>query len=177
VGRVALQLFVDHGFDETTVEDIAAELGVGRRTVFRYFPSKNDMVWGDFDAVNARLRAELSAEDPSLPIIEAVTNAVVRSNRYPPELEDELRARITLITTVPTLQAHSMIRYADWRSVVVKYAAMRRHEDSPSIWSQTLGHVALASSMAAFSAWSRFDGELEELLMTTYGAVACGFRA
>ncbi|MGO9891485.1 MAG: TetR family transcriptional regulator, partial [Solirubrobacteraceae bacterium] len=47
VTRTALELFGDRGFEETTVDDIADALGVSRRTLFRYFASKNDMVWGD----------------------------------------------------------------------------------------------------------------------------------
>ena len=44
----------------TTIDDIAAAVGVGRRTLFRYFPSKNDIVWGDFDWVIERLRTHLA---------------------------------------------------------------------------------------------------------------------
>ena len=105
-----------------------------------------------------------------------MTNAVVASNRYPRELEAELRARIQLITTVPALQAHSMIRYADWRGAIADFAAWRREEERPSIWSRTLGFSALGASMAAFLAWSRDEGELEDLLIEAYASVASGFR-
>ncbi|MCQ0020665.1 TetR family transcriptional regulator [Actinomadura madurae] len=44
--RVALRLFAERGFEETTVDDIASAAGIGRRTFFRYYGSKNDVVWG-----------------------------------------------------------------------------------------------------------------------------------
>jgi TetR/AcrR family transcriptional regulator, regulator of mycofactocin system len=54
--RVALDLFTSRGFEETTVDDVAAAAGIGRRTFFRYYASKNDAVWGDFDAQLEKLR-------------------------------------------------------------------------------------------------------------------------
>ena len=86
-------------------------MGVTRRTIFRYFPSKNDMVWGDFDAVIARLREEFAAQGRATPLMDALRRAVIASNTYEPEQLPELRIRMSLITTVPALQAHSMLRY------------------------------------------------------------------
>ena len=62
-----MQLFYERGFEETTLDDIAGGLGIGRRTLFRYFDSKNDMVWGDFGGVLARLRDELKAHPDRYP--------------------------------------------------------------------------------------------------------------
>src|ERR1700761_1984320 len=98
VDRVALQMFATRGFEETTVDDIANALGVGRRTVFRYFASKNDIVWGEFDGVLARLGHDLEAQGDAVGVMEAVAAAAVSSNRYPRELLPELRVRLTLIT-------------------------------------------------------------------------------
>lgn len=175
VGRVALELFASRGFEETTIDDIADALGVGRRTVFRYFPSKNDMVWGDFDIVCGRLRADLAVQPADLPVIEAVGRAAVSSNRYARAELPELKLRMTLITTVPALQAHSMLRYAEWRAVVAEYAAERRRENPNALIPQAVAHAALGASMAAFSAWVDGDGGLEENLLRAYGALACGF--
>jgi mycofactocin system transcriptional regulator len=176
VARVALDMFVEHGFEETTVDDIAVALGVGRRTVFRYYASKNDMVWGDFDWVLDRLRVDLDSHSDDVSVIDAVAAAAVSSNRYPAAHLPELRARMTLITTVPALQAHSMLRYADWRAVVAQYAAQRRGVDLHDLEPQTLAFAALGTSISAFTMWARTGGDLEDHLVTAYGALSAGFR-
>lgn len=176
VERTALALFASRGFEQTTVEDIAAELGVGRRTVFRYFPSKNDIVWGDFDRVLDRLRDELDAQGEEVAMIDALATAAVASNRYPAEQLPDLRTRMTLITTVPALQAHSALRYADWRGVVAEYVARSRGEQPDELIPQTVAFAALGASMAGFSVWVAHGGDLELRLRTAYAALAAGFR-
>ena len=61
IEQAALALFLANGYEETTVDDIATAASIGRRTFFRYFASKNDVAWGEFDAELARLHAELDA--------------------------------------------------------------------------------------------------------------------
>lgn len=176
VGQYALTLFSERGFDRTTLDDIATGLGVGRRTLFRYFDSKNDMVWGDFDSVLARLRQELGALPVELPLVDALRAAVIASNTYPPESQEELRIRMTLITTVPALQAHSMLRYEDWRNVVAEFAAERLGASAHDLVPRSLGYAALAASISAFTHWVEHPREdLLRLLDRTYGLLAAGF--
>jgi mycofactocin system transcriptional regulator len=177
VSRVAFELFARQGFDETTMDDVAAALGVGRRTVFRYFASKNDLVWGDFDSVLRRLQDELDATDPRAPLTTALRDAVVASNSYPTELLPELRLRLTMITTVPALQAHSMLRYAEWREVVARFAARRLRRDPGHLVPQAIGHAALAASTSAFTHWVHHpDKDLRKLLRRSYDLLAAGFE-
>jgi mycofactocin system transcriptional regulator len=176
VSRVALELFSREGFGDTTMDDIADALGIGRRTLFRYFRSKNDMVWGDFDWVLDRLRADFAALDPKLPLMEALRRAAVSSNTYPADALPELRIRMTLITTVPALQAHSMLRYAEWRQVVAEFAAKRLRRDPDDFAPQALGHAALAASTSAFTHWVHHPGsDLMKLLDASYAMLAAGF--
>ena len=172
---MALRLFAARGFEETTVDDIAGALGVGRRTVFRYYASKNDIVWGDFELVLERLAVDLAAQPTHAPVIDSVARAAISSNRYTPAQMGELHVRMTLITTVPALQAHSMLRYADWRAVVAAYVARRRGESAQDLIPQTIAFAALGVSMAAFSAWGAGRAELAVALQDAYAGLAAGF--
>jgi mycofactocin system transcriptional regulator len=160
IAAVALELFAERGFEETTVDEIAAAVGVGRRTIFRYFPSKNDMVWGDFDWVIERLRAHLREGD-DLPLAEALRRAAVLSNSYP---EEELPS-----LTAPALQANSMLRYSAWRRAIAEWAAERRGEDPEDVVPTTIAECALGASRAAFTRWvSHPEEDLATLLEAAY---------
>jgi len=171
IERVALALFVEQGFEETTVDEIAAAVGVGRRTIFRYFPSKNDMVWGEFDQVIERLRTHLDEGD-ELTLAEALRRAAVLSNEYPEEQLPELRRRLTLITSAPSLQANSMLRYAAWRGAVAEWAAARLGQRPDDLVPEAISQAALGASMAAFTRWVGHPREdLGTLLDQAYGVL------
>lgn len=175
IERVALDLFADRGFEAVTVDDIAAAAGVGRRTLFRYFESKNDIAWGDFDWVMRRLREELDARADEPPM-EALRGAVVESNRYPADQQPGLRTRMTLITGSAALQAHSALRYAEWRGVVADWAAGRRGEAPDDLRPRVIGYAALGTAMASFERWVRSgDEDLPALLDAAFAALAAGF--
>jgi mycofactocin system transcriptional regulator len=165
VGRAALELFDRNGFEETTMDDIAEAVGVSRRTVFRYFTSKNDIVWGDFATVRARLRAHLAESTPDDSLGDAIRHAVVASNRYEPEQLPELRARMALITSVPALQAHSMIRYEEWRGDLAEFVAARLGRTRSDLVPQVVAQTTMATAMTAFVDWVRHpETDLEQRL-------------
>src|SRR5690349_20277096 len=64
VALLALRHFAEHGYEATTMDEIAALAGIGRRTLFRYFPSKPDLVWGGLEPVVERMHAVLDAASP-----------------------------------------------------------------------------------------------------------------
>jgi TetR/AcrR family transcriptional regulator, regulator of mycofactocin system len=177
VTRTALELFAQRGFEETTVDDVADALGVSRRTLFRYFASKNDMVWGDFDWVLGRLRRCLEATGADEPLHVALGRAVVESNRYEDEQLPELRIRMRLITGVPALQAHSALRYAEWREVIAVWVSKRLGCRPGDLTAQTVAHAALGTSMAAFLVWvDDPSSDLVETLRAAYALLGAGLR-
>jgi len=151
--QIALDLFIRNGFAETTLDDIAAAAGIARRTFFGYYSSKNDVVWGDFDTLLRGMEAWLAGAGADVPLLEALTEAVVRFNDLPPEAMPAHRQRMALILHVPALQAHSTLRYADWRGVVARFAARRLDEPVEAPLPQLIGHLALGTAVAAYEQW------------------------
>jgi AcrR family transcriptional regulator len=58
---VALDLFIEHGYDEVRVDQIAEAAGMSKRTFFRYFPSKDALLLGKYDKLGEDLAAALAA--------------------------------------------------------------------------------------------------------------------
>ena len=153
IERAAFELFEAQGFDETTMEQIADAVGVGRRTLFRYFPSKNDIPWGGFDESLRVFREQLDAVPPDVPLAEAVHHCVVSFNTFDSGAIDQHRIRMRLILGTPTLQAHSALRYGAWRQVIADYVARRLGHQPDDPLPQLVGHVSLAISISAYEHW------------------------
>ncbi|MEO3787398.1 mycofactocin system transcriptional regulator [Actinocorallia sp. B10E7] len=175
--RLAFELFARQGFDATTVDDIAGAAGIGRRTFFRYFASKNDLVWGDFEGHLLRLRELLAGADPRTPMMEALREAVVEFNRFDPEDVPWHRQRLELILRVPTLQADSTLRYASWRQIITDFVAERTGQPPTALFPRLAGHGVLAAAIAAYEHWLAGDpeGGLSDLLDETIRQVGAGF--
>lgn len=175
--RVGMRLFVEHGFEETTVDDIAAAAGIGRRTFFRYFASKNDLPWGDFDATLERMRRFLAELPRDIPLVEALGLAIVDFNRLEPAEAPLYRQRMTLLLTVPTLIAHSTLRYAAWRQVVAEYVAGRRGVAADSLEPQAIAWAFLGVSLSAYAHWLRDQGaDLSALLQEAIRLLGSAFE-
>jgi mycofactocin system transcriptional regulator len=159
--RLAFDLFARQGFEETTVDDIAVEAGIGRRTFFRYFTSKNDLVWGDFEEHLERLRTLLRETDSCVPLVEAVRRAVVEFNRFDVSEVPWHRQRMELILRVPTLQADSTLRYASWRGVIRDFVAERMELSPSAMVPRLAGYAFLSASIAAYEHWLSCDEEVD----------------
>jgi TetR/AcrR family transcriptional regulator, regulator of mycofactocin system len=155
IARVAFDLFEAEGFDETTVDDIAQAVGIARRTLFRYFPSKNDIVWGDFQGELRRLERHLAAVPEKAPLMPGIRQAVVATNDFTERDLPELRLRMRLLTHVPTLQAYSTLRYQEWREVIAGFAAERRGVAPDDLFAQSVGFATLGVTLSAFLTWVR----------------------
>jgi len=165
LSHIALAMFVERGFDETTVDDIVRVAGIGRRTFFRYFASKNDLPWGDFESLLDAMRVHLRSLPSDLPLMEALRLAIIEFNRYPDAELPFHRERMWLLLNVPNLVAHSTLRYAAWRQVVAEYAAERLGDEPDALEPQSIAWACLGLCLAAYEQWlSHEDADLLTLL-------------
>jgi TetR/AcrR family transcriptional regulator, regulator of mycofactocin system len=174
--QVAFELFGRQGFDGTTVDDIAFAAGIGRRTFFRYFPSKNDVPWGNFDAELERMRVRLKQCPAGTALMDAIRVAIVDFNRIAPEQVPLHRRRMELILRTPALQAHSTLRYAAWRQVIAEFVGERLGQPPDALAPRTIAYVALGAAVAAYEQWLESENaELSELLDRSMRELAAAF--
>jgi TetR/AcrR family transcriptional regulator, regulator of mycofactocin system len=176
IEHIALELFSARGFDSTTVDDVAQAAGIGRRTFFRYYASKNDVPWGAFDEMLDRMRARFAALPPGVPVMAGIRETVLDFNDIPVDEQPWHRQRLRLILETPALQAHSALRYAEWRRVVADYAGARLGQEPTALLPRTLGHVCLGAALSAYEQWlAAEDTELRDLLDEVLAELETGF--
>jgi mycofactocin system transcriptional regulator len=178
IEQAAFRLFSERGFDGTTLDAIAAEVGVARRTLFRFYFSKNDIPWGQFDRTLGHFRDLLEATPVDLPLSWAIHRAVVGFNDFPDDAEPPHRERMRLILQTPALLAHSVLKYAEWRGVIAAYVAGRQGIRPDDLVPQLVAHVALALALTAYQQWlERSDVTLTQLLAASMAALRQHVRA
>jgi AcrR family transcriptional regulator len=151
LAAVAQRLFVADGFEATSIEDVARAAGISRRTFFRYFATKADVLFADSPAELARLRECLADPTPGLSYREVVTRSVTTALQVPAGEEEWARQRAQLILTVPALQAHASVVFAAWRSAAADFARTLRAADP--MFPLAVGHAVLAATLAAHEHW------------------------
>jgi len=174
---IALRLFADQGFDNTTIEQISAEAGVSKRTFFRYFSSKASVLWSEFDTEVGTIRAALADVPAGVPMMDAIRRAVVTANHYGAEDVPELRIRMNLIGSVPALQSSAAVHYDAWERAISDFAAVRVGQPADSLYPLVIGRTTLAACRAAYDRWSaRADADLTFYLDAALAALAAGFE-
>jgi TetR/AcrR family transcriptional regulator, regulator of mycofactocin system len=174
---IALRLFAEQGFHETTVEQIAAAAGVSTRTFFRYFDAKSSVLWHTFDAEVDAIRDALARAPDDLPVMDAVRHAVLAANHYRAADVPELRTRMTLVGTVPELAASATVHYDAWERAISEFVGRRVGQPADSLFPHVAGRATLAACRAAYERWAvRANADLTVYLDAALRALACGFR-
>lgn len=116
----ALRLFTEQGFEQTTVEQIAAAADVARRTFFRYFPSKEAVLFPDRERRLERFRESLTGTSDHDDVIEAVRQALlILADDYTDHRERvALQQRIVLSS--PSLLAYDHELDQHWEAALAE---------------------------------------------------------
>jgi AcrR family transcriptional regulator len=160
VATIAGDLVLERGYEQTTVDDICAAAEISRSTFFRYFPSKEDALFGQASDAGDDLRDALAArpdgETPWTAMRRALDPLV---ERY--EADDERTRRLTrLIVTTPALLARHQEKNARWHELLRPEVARRLGAD-PADRSDPRADAVIAAALgcvqAALTAWTVGD--------------------
>jgi AcrR family transcriptional regulator len=151
----ALDLFERQGFDHTTVEEIAAACDVSPRTFFRYFATKDQLLFGDDDPEFADLLVDLEhrpADEPPFTSVRAAVDALIE--RFADE-RDRLVRRARIIATTPSLQHHSDVQFGKVEALI---GALARRDAAAGVTRRPLelrlaANVAFAAFHASVETW------------------------
>ena len=171
VVRAAWELFVEHGFEATTVEQIAEAAGMSRRTFFRYFAGKDELILDKLLEVGDRVVAALAArpaDEPAWPALRAALDVVVRAQDEFPEPSRRLGR---LLRDEPGTRATMEERRRRWPGLGPLVAA--RLPDPTSTAGRAVAGAALACYDAATDAWiDAPDSDFATHLDTAMAAVS-----
>jgi mycofactocin system transcriptional regulator len=175
IAEVALDLFSAYGFSEVSVDDVAVAAGIARRTLFRYYPSKNAIPWGDFEAHLRHFAAVLDGTDASVPLRDALRSGLLDFNSFDDFQTEAHRRRMRLILQTAELQAYSTTMYAGWRAVVAQFVAQRTGAGPTDLVPQTIAWSTLGVALAAYEFWlSHEDVPLRDAMSEAFDTIAAG---
>jgi AcrR family transcriptional regulator len=173
----ALDLFAEQGFDDTTVEQIAARAEVSTATFFRYFKSKSDTVFGgESDERTVRLPAlgrAIVARPPDEDDLTAVRHAVLQE--WVPLLEPtRLIRHFQAASASPVLQGLSTNLTVKWQATIRDALAVRHGLDVPDHKCRLAAAMALATFTETVNAWMHEDepGDLASAIAHGYEVMA-----
>lgn len=155
----ALRLFVEKGYDATTVEEIAAAAGVSHMTFFRYFPRKEDVV--EYDEYDPLLEDLIAARPPDEAPITAVHNALrVGLQQVLSTDREALLIRTRLILDNPVLRSRNLVAQDTTRDLFARALARRGGRAEPDLAATVQASAALGAIAPALTTWAE-DGEAD----------------
>jgi AcrR family transcriptional regulator len=153
--RAALRLFGERGYEQTTVEDIAEAADVAVRTFFRYFSSKQDVLFGEVvtDRV-VRLRTELAVRPPDEDLLDSIRTVMDLLDFNGPDEEEQILARMELMRRQPSFVSRYLEIMDEMRSTVVDFVADRTGLDpGRDLFPLLVGGACVASWDSSLKLW------------------------
>lgn len=165
--RAALDLLATEGFDAVTVDEIAAAAGVSKRTFFRYFASKEDVVVQFLAGLGTAMREELAGRPAEEPPSTALRHSVWVSVAACAGDAERARRVVRLILQTPALLARFLERQAQWRDgLAVELAGRLGLDPATELYPQLAADMALAAFHAVVQRWADSDGTADAAELT-----------
>jgi AcrR family transcriptional regulator len=152
IARAAHVLFAERGYHATTLPDIAEAADVSTRTIFAYFPSKEDILFSDFPVMKEALAEALAERPEGQDALETVRRFILSMHgAEKSDLDEELRV---CVESDETLRNHLRARIAQLEELIAP--AIAKDLDAPA--NDVRPQVVAASLTAAFNVLSEQGG-------------------
>jgi AcrR family transcriptional regulator len=175
--QAALELYVERGYEQTTVAEIAERAGLTERTFFRHFADKREVLFAGAGALQELLVTAVAGAPDAVAPLEAVAAALEAAGALLQERREYSRRRQSVIDANPALQERELIKLAALASALAS-ALRRRGVTGPA--ASLTAEAGIAVFKIAFERWISETGQsdlprliresLDELRTVTAGA-------
>ncbi|MYS73718.1 TetR family transcriptional regulator [Streptomyces sp. SID5926] len=183
IQALAVRMFIERGYDATTVSDIAEAAGVSPMTVYRHFPTKEDLVLVD---QNGPLVAErIAATSAAQPLVRRISSALVEAAATltgggrpddPAAGDAFLLARLQLMISTPALRARHLDSQYALQQAIVDALGDAATDPDEAFRARAAAGACLAAMHTALVCWAEDDGRTElpglivQALVAAFGA-------
>ncbi|NOK31641.1 TetR family transcriptional regulator [Corallococcus exercitus] len=150
LAQAAMTLFQEHGYDRTTVQDIAARAGLTERTFFRYFTDKKEVLFGGSELLNERIVTTITEAPPGTAPLDAVAAALEAMAPFFKDRRDHSRARQALLAAHAELRERELIKLASMASAAAE-TLRKRGVTEPT--ASLAAEAGIAVFKVAFERW------------------------
>ena len=172
----ALELFHEKGYEGTTVDDIAAAADVSPRTFFRYYASKEEVLFSKFDETLELLHDFLHSFPPEVTVGEAL-RAALNEFASMGSMVSADRATFDIFRSSEHLHARYLMSFFRLERIAADWVASRAGLPADDFLPRTLAAVLASGARVALDVWvEQPDRELPDLLETTLAMIESGLR-
>jgi AcrR family transcriptional regulator len=166
--EVAIGLFARQGFEATTVEEIARAAGMTKRSFFRYFPTKEEAVFGGIDLTGEQVIADLAVRPAGEDPWESL-HFVLRNWQDEIHASEQMLAVLRLVEVTPALGGRLHQRRAEWRQRVSDAVRQLPGAEIDSFTADLLTNTAVAVLDAVSGEWLRSGGTADRAALLDRG--------
>jgi len=146
-----MALFLERGFEATTIDDIAAAADVSRRSFFHYFATKEDVVVAWQEDIAASLTDEVAARPASESMLTAAENAIAAAMKRIDPAEALAMARLKRDN--PSLHARDQLKYERLERALAEGLARRASRKSEKLQARLVAMIATGAMRLGGEVW------------------------
>jgi AcrR family transcriptional regulator len=164
----ALELYGEHGYDQTTVAEIAERAGLTKRTFFRYFADKREVLFWGSELLEQQMVAAIEAAPAAAPALALIGAALDAAGARFEEVGEYAGLRQRIIASTPELQERELIKSASLAAAMARALRARGIEDTAATLAARTGATVMG---VAFEQWVSHPGQ------ATFAQIARGALA